>query len=113
MITLWHNPRCSKSRAALALLSEAGVEVEVRLYLTDPPSRAELDAVLSALGLPAAAILRKGETRAKALGLSPQSDEAVLRAAMVSDPILIDRPIALRGERAVLGRPPEEVLGLL
>jgi arsenate reductase len=111
-VTIWHNPRCSKSRQTLALLRENGVEPEVRLYLEDAPSPAELDAALEVLGLPPSGLVRKGEAEFKALGLKGAPEEAVL-AAMAAHPRLIERPVVFKGGRAVLGRPPEAVLELL
>lgn len=113
MITLWHNPRCSKSRQALALLEDAGAKVTVRRYLVDQPSRAELEHVLTLLGLPASAVIRQGEAAFKELGLADVDDEDVLFEAMLDNPILIERPIAVHLDQAVIGRPPEDVLKLL
>lgn len=113
MITLWHNPRCSKSRQALALLENAGSDVTVRRYLVDQPSREELSHVLTLLGLPASAVIRRGEKVFKELNLAEQDDENALIDAMIDNPILIERPIAIRLDRAVMGRPPEDVLKLL
>lgn len=114
MITLWHNPRCSKSRQALALLEAAGAEVSLRRYLDDAPDLAELQAARAALGMPPViAMMRKGEAVFKTLGLGPQSSDDALLAAMVAHPILIERPIAFKEGRAVIGRPPEAVQDLL
>ena len=113
MITLWHNPRCSKSRETLALLQEAGAEVEIRAYLQDPPTRAEIEAALTALDLPASALVRRGEKLFRDLGLSPQDPPERLVEAMAAHPILIERPVAFRGNRAVIGRPPDAVRTLL
>lgn len=113
MITLWHNPRCSKSRQALALLQEAGAQVTLRLYLKDAPDLAEVERLQAALDLPALAMMRKGEKAFKEAGLDKDTSEAELRSAMLAHPILIERPIAVRGEKAVIGRPPEDVLMLL
>jgi arsenate reductase len=113
-ITIYHNPRCSKSRQTLALIEEQGVTPEVVLYLESPPSAAELEALLGKLGIPARQLLRKGEDDYKALGLADDAlDEDALVQAMVGHPKLIERPIVVKGERAVLGRPPENVLELL
>ena len=112
-VTIWHNPRCSKSRQTLALLQEHGVEPEVRLYLVDAPKRDEIQSVLKALGLSAADIVRRGEKRFKELGLSKGTDEAALLDAMSANPILIERPIVISGDQAVIGRPPENALDLL
>lgn len=111
-ITLWHNPRCSKSRAALALLQESDVELEVIEYLKAPPSQKRLGEVLAMLGMSPRELARKGEAPYAELGLADASDAALL-AAMVDHPILIERPVAIAGARAVVGRPPEKVLALL
>ena len=113
MITLWHNPRCSKSRQALALLQEAGAQVTVRRYLEDRPEAAEIAAAQKALGLPLAEMVRHKEPEFRAAGLTRDSDETALLAAMAAHPKLIERPIAFAEGRAVLGRPPERVLTLL
>jgi len=113
MITLWHNPRCSKSRQALALLEKTGVEIALRLYLKDAPDLTEIKALQTALGLKAIDMMRRGEKAFKETGLSNDSQDADLRAAMLAHPILIERPIAVKGGEAVIGRPPEDVLTLL
>lgn len=111
---LWHNPRCSKSRQALALLEERGAEPRVRRYLDDPPSAAELEAALTALGREPWEIARMGETRAKELGLRDlPRDRTAWIEILAANPILIERPIAIEGDRARLGRPPEDVLELV
>ena len=110
---LLHNPRCSKSRAALALLTERGAAVRERLYLDEPLCRAELDQLRTRLGRPPAEWIRRGEPAYREAGLSEASSEAQLLDAMVAFPILIERPILVRGGRAVVGRPPERVLELL
>ncbi len=113
-IRLLHNPRCSKSREALALLRERGVEPDVVEYLKQPPTAAELDALLKQLGLEPRQLMRKGEAIYKELGLDdPALTRGALITAMVENPILIERPIATDGTRAVVGRPPEKVLELL
>lgn len=110
---IWHNPRCSKSRATLALLHEHGIEPEVRLYLEDPPDPAELKDVLGRLGIGARELLRRGEDEYRELGLAdPALDEATLVRAMSGHPRLIERPIVLHGGKAAIGRPPESVLAL-
>ncbi len=113
MIEYWHNPRCSKSRAGLALLQDRGAEVTIRKYLEDAPSADELRAVLSRLGIPAIEMMRRGEARFKELGLSKSDPDDVLLAAMAENPVLIERPLAIKGDRAVIGRPPEDLLSLL
>lgn len=110
---IWHNPRCSKSRQTLALLTERGVHVTERRYLDDPPSEAELRAVLAQLGVPAIDLVRTKEAEFKATGLNRDSDEAALVAAMASIPKLIERPVVLANGKAALGRPPEAVLNIL
>lgn len=110
---LWHNPRCSKSREALALLQAKGIEPEVRRYLEDAPSVDELKAAQAALGVPAIEMVRIKETEFKAAGLSRDSDDETLLRAMAGTPKLIERPVAFASGRAVIGRPPERVLELL
>lgn len=112
--TIYHNPRCSKSRQTLALLEENGIQPDIVLYLEDTPDAAALAGLIGKLGISARQLLRKGEEDYKAQGLADDSlaDEALV-AAMVNFPKLIERPIVVRGERAVLGRPPENVLELL
>ena len=112
-IKIWHNPRCTKSRQALALLKERGFEPEVRLYLKVPPTVAELRQTLTELGLDAQGLMRKKEAIYKELGLREVSDEAALIEAMISNPKLIERPIVFRGGKAVIGRPTEAILTLL
>jgi arsenate reductase len=113
-ITIFHNPRCSKSRATLALLREQGVEPEIRLYLDNPPDAAELSAILKKLGLKPRELMRKSEAEYREQGLADESlSDAQLIAAMVATPRLIERPIVLAGRKAALGRPPESVLGIL
>ncbi|HBB82047.1 MAG TPA: arsenate reductase (glutaredoxin) [Sulfitobacter sp.] len=113
MITLWHNPRCSKSRQTLALIEEAGVTVSLRRYLEDAPTREEIIAARDALGLTAIAMMRTGEKVFKELNLTKDSPEDALIDAMAARPILIERPIAFTQSRAVIGRPPEAVKALL
>ena len=111
---LYHNSRCSKSRAALELLQARGVEPEVVYYLETPPDQAHLHAILAALRLPARALLRTTEPEFTDLGLAdPALDDEVLIAAMAAHPNLIERPVFVHGGRAVIGRPPERVLELL
>jgi arsenate reductase (glutaredoxin) len=114
MVTLYHNPRCSKSRDALALLREQGQEPEVILYLDTPPNAKTLKTLLGKLGISARALLRKGEDAYKELNLADESlSEAALINAMVENPKLIERPIAINGDKAVIGRPPETVLDVI
>ena len=108
-----HNPRCSKSRAALELVREAGVALPIREYLREPLSVDELRAIVQVLGVRPIDIVRRGEPQSSALGLGDATpDEEVLRA-MAEHPILIERPIVVRGRRAVVGRPPETVREIL
>ncbi|MBL4627043.1 MAG: arsenate reductase (glutaredoxin) [Roseicyclus sp.] len=111
-MTLWHNPRCSKSRAALALLEDRGHAPDVRLYLNMPPNEAEVTALLAQLGITPRALMRTGEALYKDLGLA-DVDDAALIVAMATHPILIERPILVRDQQAIVGRPPEMVLSLL
>jgi arsenate reductase len=113
MLRLWHNPRCSKSRAALKLLEDRGSEADVYRYLDSPPDAAALDAVLTKLRLPAAALVRRGETPWKESGLAKDSPEDEIRTLILANPILIERPILETAKRAVIGRPPEAILELI
>lgn len=113
-VTILHNPRCSKSRQALALLNDKGVEPKIVEYLESPPSAEELKAILEKLGLGPRDIIRKGEKIFKQLELGDASlSDTALITAMVEHPILIERPIVVNGEKAALGRPPENVLNIL
>lgn len=110
----FHNPRCSKSRGALELLRERGIEPEIVAYLDTPPSPAELSELLRKLGLPARDLLRTGEDEYRELGLDDETlSEQQLVEAMAAHPRLIERPVFVVGDRAVIGRPPERVLELL
>ncbi|GLV20311.1 putative arsenate reductase [Sphingobium sp. TomMM35A] len=111
--TIWHNPRCSKSRAALAILEETpGVEVEVVEYLKTSPARAEIEAVLAKAGVRPSEALRNGEAVVKDIGLDVTNDDAVLDA-MAVHPILIERAIVITDKGAVIARPPERVSEIL
>jgi len=113
-LTLYHNPRCSKSRGALELLEAHGLAPRVVRYLETPPSASELHGLLAKLGLSARQLLRNGEDEYQALNLADTSlNEEQLIAAMVAHPKLIERPILVVGDKAVIGRPPEKVLELL
>ncbi len=112
--TIWHNNRCSNSRGALALLQEAGVEVEVINYLDTPPSPAKLRELLGEMGMPARDLLRSKEAVYSELGLASKlDDEAALIQAMSQHPALINRPIVRTTKGTALCRPPEAVLGLI
>jgi len=111
---LIHNPRCSKSREALALLQAQGVEPEIRLYLQDPLTAAELSDLLKKLGKSAREVMRSGEDVYKTLALSnPKLSEAELINFIAQNPILLERPIFIHAERAVIGRPPENILAII
>ena len=113
-ITIFHNPRCSKSRATLALLQDRGIEPDIRLYLQDPPDAMELAAILSLLGKRPRELMRKGEAEYRELGLADEGlDDTDLVEAMVATPKLIERPIVLANGKAAVGRPPESVLDIL
>ncbi len=112
-VTIWHNPRCTKSRQTLALLQAHGVDPKVRLYLTDPPSEAEIRTALAALDLPAIAAMRVKEPEFRAESLSRDSPQDALVAAMARVPKLIERPVVFANGKAALGRPPEAVLSIL
>jgi arsenate reductase (glutaredoxin) len=111
-VTMYHNPRCNTSRKTLALLREKGVEPVIIEYLKTPPSAPELKKILGQLKMPAGKLLRKKE--AAAAGIDPKAlSEDALIAAMVKNPIMIERPIVISGIKAALGRPPEAVLSVL
>ncbi|MDU9003971.1 arsenate reductase (glutaredoxin) [Sedimentitalea todarodis] len=114
MIELWHNPRCSKSRQAVALLTESEAAFHERRYLDDAPTLDELKQARAALGEPPLIeMMRPGEKLFRELGLNKTDGDDVLLQAMAEHPILIERPLAIAGPRAVIGRPPERVLELL
>lgn len=109
-ITIYHNPRCSKSRQTLGLIEAKGLQPEIVLYLETPPSEKQITEILSKLGISARELLRKGEDIFKELGLSDTSlSDKELISAMHTHPKLIERPIVVKGSKAVLGRPPENV----
>jgi arsenate reductase (glutaredoxin) len=113
-ITLYHNPMCSKSRQALALLTQSGAEPHVIEYLKTPPSAAELDGLLTLLGMQPRELLRTGEPAYREQGLDDTTlTRAELIARIVANPSVLERPIAVRGQRAIIGRPPERVLEIL
>ncbi len=111
-LLLLHNPRCSKSRSAKALLEEKRTPFALRLYLDEPLSRAELADLAGRLGRPVREWVRRGEAAFKQADLG-DADDAKLLDALAAHPLLLERPIAVRGPRAVVGRPPEEILKLL
>lgn len=112
-LVIYHNPRCSKSRRTLELLTERGLEPRVVEYLKTPPTLAEIHDLLSRLGRTAREIMRKGEEPYTSLGLADVDDESTLVRAIHDNPILLERPIVVAGDRARIGRPPESVLEIL
>jgi arsenate reductase len=114
MIRIYHNNRCSKSRATLALLQERGAPVEVINYLDTPPNANELGVLLKQLGMRPRELMRTGEADYQTLGLAdPSLDDDALIAAMVAHPKLIERPVVVANGKAAIGRPPEAVLAIL
>ncbi len=113
-VTIYHNPRCSKSRAALKLLRAGGIEPEIIEYLQTPPSAGQVDRILTMLGVEPRRIMRRKENTYAALGLDDENlTRQKLIQAIVAHPILLERPIVVANGKAVLGRPPEEVLTIL
>lgn len=114
-VTIYHNARCSKSRDTLALLQQQGITPSIVAYLETPPSPEDIRRLLSLLGMTdARALMRKNEAEYKELGLdAPELGQEALIAAMAANPRLIERPIVVNGLRAAIGRPPENVLGIL
>lgn len=113
-ITIWHNPRCSKSRETLALLKDKGVEPTIREYLKQPPGKAEIEKLLDMVGGEAAALIRDGEPEFKTLKKKKADlSRADIVRAIAAHPVLLQRPIVVAGKRAAIGRPPEAVLPLL
>ncbi len=112
-VTLWHNPRCSKSRAVNTLLEEQGIEAEVVKYLDEELTIAQLTELLEMLGIEPRALMRIKETIYKELNLTEENDPQKLIEAMVTHPKLIERPIVIKEGKAVIGRPIENVIDLL
>ena len=110
---IYHNPRCGKSRNTLAILNEKGVDVEIVEYLKDTPSKSELESVIAKLGIKPFDLIRKGETVFRDEYKGKELSDSEWIDAMVSNPILIERPIVVKNDKAVIGRPPENVLNLL
>lgn len=111
-VTIYHNPRCSKSRQTLAILQEKDVDHDVVEYLTNPPSQAELKRVLAKLGMKPADIIRKKEAKEAGIDASSMNDSDLIKA-MVANPIVIERPIVVADDKAIMGRPPENVLTII
>jgi arsenate reductase len=112
-VVIYHNPACSKSRATLALIQASGIRPRIVEYLKTPPSVVELQTIVQKLDIPPVALVRTGEAVYKEKYLGKQMSDAQWIAAMVADPILIERPIVVRGDAAVIGRPPENAQRLL
>jgi len=112
-VQIWHNPRCSKSRMGVALLEENGIEAEVVKYLDSDLDEAMIKELLSKLGISAMGLMRTKEDVFKELKLKDVNDEDVLISAMVKHPKLIERPIVIKGNKAVIGRPTEKILELI
>ncbi len=111
--TIWHNPKCSKSRQALSLLEEDGCEKEIVKYLETTPTKEEIKNILSMLGMTARELMRTKEDIYKELDLKNENDEEKLIDAMVANPKLIERPVIIKNGEAIIARPPEKVLELL
>ena len=113
-VTIYHNPRCSKSRRTLALLRDRGIEPRIVEYLDRPPTADELTEILRLLGLGPRQVMRRKEAPYAVLGLDDEDlDDAYLLQAMVDNPILIERPVVVADGKAAVGRPPEKVLAIL
>jgi arsenate reductase len=113
-VTIWHNPRCGKSRQTLALLQEKGITPTIREYLKQPPSKAEVETLLDMVGGEPGALIRDSEAEFKALGRrKAEMSKAEVVKAIAAHPILLQRPIVVAGKKAAIGRPPEAVLPLL
>ena len=112
-VTIWHNPRCSKSRDSFKLLEERGIDAEVIKYLDTPPTKDELKEVLKMLGMAPRELMRTKEDLYKALNLEEETDDEKLIEAMVANPRLIERPVVIKDGKAVIGRPLEKVIELI
>ena len=113
-ITIWHNPRCTKSRETLALLEKKGVTPAIREYLKQPPSKAEVEKLIDMVGGEPGELLRDGEAEFKALKKrKAEMSKTDIAKAIAAHPILLQRPIVVAGKKAAIGRPPEAVLPLL
>lgn len=113
-ITIWHNPRCSKSRQTLELLRKRAIDPTIREYLKEPPSTAEIEKLIDLVGGDPAELIRDGEREFKTLRKKKSElGKVAIAAAIAAHPILLQRPIVVAGKRAVIGRPPEAVLPLL
>lgn len=113
MITIYHNPRCRKSREALSLLQEKEESIAIREYLKDPPSKADLSQMVAVLGIKPHDLVRKGEEEYKEHYKGRELSDSEWLDAMIAYPKLIERPIVINKDKAVIGRPPENVLSIL
>ena len=114
IVTIWHNPRCGKSRQTLDLLRSKGIEPAIREYLKQPPSKAEVETLIAQVAGDPAALIRDGEPEFKALKMKKADlDKAGIAKAIAARPILLQRPVVVSGKKAAIGRPPEAVLALL
>jgi len=111
-VTIYHNPRCSKSRQTLELIREKGVEPQIVEYLQTPPSAAELKDILSKLGKTAAEIVRTKEAKEEGIDVEALDNDALIEA-LVAHPRAIERPIVVKDAKAVMGRPPQNVIDLI
>lgn len=112
-VTIWHNPRCGKSRDSFNLLEEKGIDAEVVKYLDTPPTKEELKEVLKMLGIAPRELMRTKEAIYKELNLKDEDNDEKLIEAMVENPKLIERPIVIKDGKAVIGRPLEKVIELI
>lgn len=112
-LKIYHNARCSKSRQTLALMQEAGAIFDVIAYLETPLTQDELRLLRDQLGLETRDMMRRGEAVYKQLSLAEETDDETLLAAMAAHPILLERPVVSNGQKAIIGRPPENVKALL
>lgn len=112
-VTIWHNPRCSKSRETLALIEAHGIQPEIRLYIDAPPSLTELVEALARLKLPARCLARTSEPDFRALNLPADADDMTILAALARHPTLIERPLVMANGKAAICRPTESVLAIL
>ena len=112
-VTIFHNPRCSKSRATLELLNEKNIKTTIVSYLETPPDREELETILKMLSLQPRQLMRTGEAIYKELDLKEENEDSKLIDAMIKNPILIERPIVISGNKAAIGRPLENILEII
>jgi arsenate reductase len=113
-LTIWHNPRCSKSRQTLELLRSRGIEPTIREYLKQPPSKAEVETLINLVGGDPTMLIRDGEPQFKKLGKKKGDlGAAEIAKAIAAEPVLLQRPVVVSGKHAIIGRPPETVLALV